>query len=147
VRIPKNDAIDVKTWRVQDILGGEPASNVIFYITFETGEHTYYNIAYPERQKNMAYTPAHITTSIQPAQVEDNTRPGHTAVGYAVTLTTDRFARAVFLKTKGILDFFSDNYFDLLPHQSCTIHVRSSKPIEQFRQELEITSLGDTYSQ
>ncbi|MBP3830328.1 MAG: glycoside hydrolase family 2 protein [Bacteroidaceae bacterium] len=147
VRIPKNDAIDVKTWRVQDILGGEPASNVIFYITFETGDHTYYNIAYPERQKNMAYTPAHITTSIQPAQVEDNTRPGRTAVGYAVTLTTDRFARAVFLKTKGILDFFSDNYFDLLPHQSCTIHVRSSKPIEQFRQELEITSLGDTYSQ
>ncbi len=147
VRIPKNDAIDVKTWCVQDILGGEPASNVIFYITFETGDHTYYNIAYPERQKNMAYTPAHITTSIQPAQVEGNTRPGHTAVGYAVTLTTDRFARAVFLKTKGILDFFSDNYFDLLPHQSCTIHVRSSKPIEQFRQELEITSLGDTYSQ
>lgn len=147
VRIPKNDAIDIKTWRVQDILGGEPASNVIFYITFETGDRTYFNIAYPERQKDMAYTPAHITTSIQPAQVEDNTRPGHTAAGYAVTLTTDRFARAVFLKLRGIDHFFSDNYFDLLPGQSRTIHVRTSKPLAQFKQELEITSLADTYQQ
>ncbi len=145
VRIPKNDAIDVKTWRVQDILGREPASNVIFYITFKTGDRIYYNIAYPERQKDMAYSKPLFTTSIQPAQVEDNTRPGQAAAGYAVTLTTDRFARAVCLKTKGIKDFFADNYFDLLPGEERTITVRTTKSLAQFRQELEIASLGDTY--
>lgn len=134
MRLPKNDAIDVKTWRVQDILGGEQPENVIFYITFETAGKTYYNIAYPLRQKDMAYTKPNL--SVVCNAVSD---------GYEVTLTTDIFARAVYLKTCGISDFFSDNYFDLLPGQSRTIHVRSSKSLAQFKQELEVTTLGDDY--
>ena len=54
--LPKNDAIDAYTLPVKDLLGGEPSTSVIFYITFETAGKTYYNIAYPERQKDMAYT-------------------------------------------------------------------------------------------
>jgi beta-mannosidase len=135
VRIPKNDAIDVKTWRVQDILGGEPASNVIFYITFTTGDRTYYNIAYPERQKDMNYRHANIAvTAIRPM-----------ADGFSLSVKSDIFARAVFLKTKGIKDFFSDNYFDLFPGEERTLTVRTTKPLAQFEKELEITSLGDTY--
>lgn len=134
MRLPKNDAIDVKTWRVQDILGGEQPENVIFYITFETAGKTYYNIAYPLRQKNMAYTKPNLSVTCTPA-----------ADGFDVTLTTELFARAVYLKTCGISDFFSDNYFDLLPGQSRTIHVRSTKTLAQFQQELEVTSLGDDY--
>lgn len=132
MRLPKNDAIDVKTWRVQDILGGEQPENVIFYITFETAGKTYYNIAYPLRQKDMAYTKPNLSVVCTPA-----------ADGFDVTLTTELFARAVYLKTCGISDFFSDNYFDLLPGQSRTIHVRTTKSLAQFQQELEVTTLGD----
>lgn len=133
-RMPENTAIDVKTWRVTDILGGERPENVVFYITYETGGKTYYNIAYPLRQKDMAYTRATIKRDIRPA-----------ADGYDVTLTTDVFARAVFMKIKGIDNFFSDNYFDMLPGTSRTIHVRTSKDLKTFSGELEIVTLGDTY--
>lgn len=134
VKIPKNNAVDVKSWRLQDILGGEKAENVIFYITYQTGENTYYNIAYPVRQKEMDYHKPHITTAV-------SSEPD----GFAVSISTDIFARAVFMKTKGIKDFFADNYFDLLPGQTRTIHVRSSKPLAQFQKELEIITLGDDY--
>ena len=135
--LPKNDAIHVYTLPLTDLLGGEQPEEVFFYITFETsspqgrteGGH-YYNIAYPLRQKQMAYKRPNLTISCSP-----------TSDGMAVTITTDIFARAVYLKTKGICDYFSDNYFDLLPGWTRTIHVRTSKPYEQFRQELEITSL------
>ena len=153
ITLPKNTAIDVITLPVQDILGSEQPENVFFYITFETspslgerlrvgeqgsgmgaGVGSYYNIAYPLRQKDMAYKKPNL--SVTCSSVPD---------GFAVRISTDLFARAVYLKTKGISDFFSDNYFDLLPGQSRTIHVRTSKPLQQFQQELEITTLGDDY--
>ena len=130
VKLPKNCAIDVKTWRVADILGGERPENVIFHITYTTGGKTYDNIAYAVRQKEMSYSKPNLTTTVTP--VGD---------GYDVKISTDRFARAVFLKIKGIDNFFSDNYFDMLPNTSRTIHVRSSKNLETFRKELETTCL------
>ena len=134
IHLPKNTAIDVVTLPVQDILGGEQPENVFFYITFETGSKTYYNIAYPLRQKDMAYKKPNFSVTCSPV-----------CDGITVNISTDLFARAVYLKTKGISDFFSDNYFDLLPSQSRTIHVRTSKPPQQFQQELEITTLADDY--
>ena len=136
VTIPKNSAIAVSAIPVVDLLGGEPSTNVIFYITFATDGRHYDHIAYPERQKDMAYSKPRITTSI--SSVAD---------GFSVTVKSDRFARAVFLKLRGIDYFFSDNYFDLLPGQSRTVHVSTDKSLEQFKQELEITSLADTYPQ
>lgn len=130
VKLPKNCAIDVKTWRVADILGGERPENVIFHITYTTGGKTYDNIAYAVRQKEMSYRKPNFTTSVTPK-----------GDGYDVKVATDCFARAVFMKIKGIDNFFSDNYFDMLPHSSRTIHVRSSKDLETFRKELEVTSL------
>lgn len=142
VSLPKNCAIDVETLRVSDLLGGEQPGDVFFYITYETTSPQggskggfYYNIAYPERQKDMHYRPARISvTDIRPV-----------ADGFSVSLKSDIFARAVFLKIRDIDNFFSDNYFDLLPGEERTITVRTSKSLAQFKQELEITSLGDTY--
>ena len=79
----------------------------------------------------------------RPARIERSIRP--VADGFSLSLKSDRFARAVFLKTKGIRDFFSDNYFDLLPGEERTLTVRTAKPLSVFKQELEITSLGNTY--
>lgn len=132
--LPANNAIQVMQIPVKDILGGEKANNVFFYITYETGGKTYYNIAYPARQKDMNYRHANITKTIKP-----------NSDGYDVTLSTDIFARGVFLSIKGIDNFFSDNYFDMLPNTSRTIHVTTNKDQATFTKELEITSLGDTY--
>ena len=132
--LPKNDDIDVFTLPIADLLGGEQPENVIFYIAYETGGKTYYNIAYPLRQKQMNYPRPNITTAIDPV-----------AEGFSVSITTDVFARAVFLKTKGISDFFSDNYFDLVPGQRRTVHLRTDKSLAQIQQELEVITLADTY--
>lgn len=134
ITLPKNTAIDIVTLPVQDILGGEQPENVFFYITYHTGNKTYYNIAYPVRQKEMHYRKPQLTTSVSDA-----------ADGFNVSVSTDIFARAVFMKTKGIKDVFADNYYDLLPGQTRTIHVRTSKSRTQFLRELEITTLGDDY--
>lgn len=134
VSLPKNCAVDAGTVRVADMLGGENPANVFFYITFKTGGKTYYNIAYPLRQKYMAYRKPKIETGIVAS-----------ADGYDVTLRSDIFARAVFMKIKGIDNFFSDNYFDLLPGQKRTVHVTTSKDLATFSHELEITTLGDGY--
>lgn len=132
--LPANDAIHVATKRVNDLLGGERPENVVFYITFTTGGKTYKNIAYAVSQKDMNYQKVNIQTQV--------TKVGD---GYDVKLTTDKFARGVFMSIKGIDNFFSDNYFDMLPKSSRTIHVRSGKNQATFEKELEIISLVDTY--
>ncbi len=132
--MPANTAILVMTRDVNDILGGEKPENVIFHMTYTTGDKTYSNIAYAARQKDMNYTRPNITTSVVPA-----------GDGYDVTLTTDIFARGVFMAIKGIDNFFADNYFDMLPGTQRTIHVRSTKPLDQFKSELEVVTLGDIY--
>lgn len=134
VKLPANDALYVTTKKVADLLGGERPENVVFYITYTTGKKTYSNIAYAVAQKDMNYRKPDIKAAVAPS-----------ADGYDVTLTTDVFARGVFLSIKGIDNFFSDNYFDMLPHSSRTIHVRSAKDFATFKNELEIISLADTY--
>lgn len=134
VKLPANDAIHVMTKKVADMLGGERPENVVFYITYTTGGKTYSNIAYAVSQKDMNYRKANIKTSV--------VKSGD---GYDVTLTIDVFARGVFMSIKGIDNFFSDNYFDLLPKSSRTIHVRTSKDMDTFKKELETISLVDTY--
>ncbi len=132
--MPANTAILVMERDVKNILGGEKAENVIFHITFTTGGKTYSNIAYAAKQKDMNYRPADIKTEIAAAEG-----------GYNVTLTTDIFARGVFMSISGIDNFFSDNYFDILPKQSRTVHVRTDKDLQTFRNELSVVSLGDMY--
>ena len=49
------------------------------------------------------------------------------------------------MTTRGTSDFFADNYFDLLPRQSRTVHLRTSKSLDQVRKELEVITLADDY--
>lgn len=134
VKIPKNDAANVLTRNVDAMLGGERREDVVFYVTFTTGGKVYSNIAYAESQKNMNYLKPRIKAEVTAADG-----------GYNVTLTTDVFARGVYMSVKGTDDFFADNYFDMLPGTSRTVYVRSAKDISTFRKELEVLSLADTY--
>ena len=43
--------------------------------------------------------------------------------GFKVTLSTDRFARAVYLSAPNSVGFFADNYFDLIPGQKVEVEV------------------------
>ena len=65
--------------------------------------------------------------------------------GFDVTLSSDVFARGVFMSIEGIDNFFSDNYFDLLPGEPVTIHVKTSLNKATFDKQLKAISLSDAY--
>jgi beta-mannosidase len=65
--------------------------------------------------------------------------------GYDVTVKSDTFARGVFLSVEGIDNFFSDNYFDLLPGEAVTIHVTTSLNKAEFDKQLKIEHLANAY--
>jgi len=66
--------------------------------------------------------------------------------GYKLTLTSDKFAKAVYLsnKTEG---FFSDNYFDLFPGKPVEVEFRTrvNIPVEEFRDQVKIRSMKDAF--
>lgn len=120
---------------LSNMLKGEKRENVIFAVRFETaGAEPYTNVGYACRQKLMNYTHPNYSVDIEPAEG-----------GYEVTVGSDVFARGVFLSLEGIENFFSDNYFDILPGEKRTVHVRTAIDRDEMRRQLKILSLGDTF--
>ena len=65
--------------------------------------------------------------------------------GFDVTVESNVFARGVFLSINGIDNFFSDNYFDLLPNEPVTIRVATSLSKSEFDKQLQNMSISDAY--
>lgn len=121
---------------VHEIFGNKSKNDVIVYTEFVTNEKTYTNIAYAADQKDMNYRKANIDWSVR--KVDE---------GYEVSLTSDAFARGVFMSLKGIDNFFEDNYFDLLPQKPVTVKVKTDLSLSVFKEQLKIISLADSYKQ
>lgn len=121
--------------KVSAIIGDRKGGDVIFTAEYRVAgtAESYTNIAYAVRQKYMRYPRPTISTDCVAA-----------GDGYDVTLSTDRFARGVFLSLDGIENFFSDNYFDLLPGEKCTIHVTTAISRSDFEKQLKINTLAYT---
>ncbi len=67
--------------------------------------------------------------------------------GFKIALTSDKFAKAVYLSLPNADGFFSDNYFDLLPGQKMEVefHTRASLTLNDFRNRLKVRSLRDAF--
>ena len=129
--------VDVAT---EEVLGGAKAGDVFIASRLKVGERTYTNNNFFVKQNELNYPAANVTTKITEAND-----------GFDVTLTTDNFARAVFMSIEsvdgsvaGIDNFFSDNYFNLMPGSSRTIHVRTSLSAEEFAKQLRVVHLVQT---
>ena len=119
---------------IRPILGDYTRGQVIFTTEFTTGDaEPYTNIAYACRQKYMDYAKPRFSVKVEPA--DD---------GFDVTVGTDVFARGVFLSIDGIDNFFSDNYFDILPGCERKIRVNTSISHDEFVKQLKINSIGST---
>ncbi len=66
---------------------------------------------------------------------------------FVVKLSTDKFAKAVYLAVPEHDGFFSDNYFNLAPGRDVTVQFRSSAPmtVEEFRKLLQVRSVFDAF--
>ncbi len=122
--------------KVSNLLNGLDRRDVIFVTSFATGDRIYNNVGYATKQKNMNYGRPDLKISIAKADG-----------GYDVTLASDVFARAVFMSLDGIDNFFSDNYFDILPGAKRTIHVTTPLSRSDFEKQLKVISMGDVHAQ
>ena len=126
---------EVFSSKVADLLDGRNRGDVIFYTTFTTGDRTYDNIGFSTKQKHMNYTAPDYTLDV--AKAGD---------GFDVTIGSDVFARGVFLSLDGIDNFFSDNYFNIMPGSKRTIHVTTPLNEQDFRNQLKLISMGDIHA-
>jgi beta-mannosidase len=67
--------------------------------------------------------------------------------GFKITLSADKFARAVYLSSPNYAGFFADNYFDLIPGRKVEVLFRPSVAIglSDFRDQLKIRSMQDAF--
>jgi beta-mannosidase len=69
------------------------------------------------------------------------------ADGVEVMLESGKYARAVYLSIEGVDNFFSDNYFDMLPHQHVVVSLRTTLTAAEVDRQLKIRSLADAYGE
>lgn len=111
---------------------GDP-SEMILYAVFKTKDSSYDNICCFNLLKDMDLPEAEITYEIR-----------QTGDGYEVELSSDSYARAVWLTIDGTDHHFSDNYFDILPGGTKTVSVKTGLTEEDFRSQLRIRHLAQT---
>ena len=137
VTLPPNTSKIQFSAPVKNVLGGKKPNEVFVNARFtENGKEgkIVTNNYFFDRYKNIDFPKADIRITSVPARD-----------GYDLTVSSDVFARGVFLSLDGIDNFFSDNYFDLLPGEPVTIHVTTSLDKDTFDKQLRSESLADTY--
>jgi beta-mannosidase len=109
----------------------EATSFVVAELTVD-GKLVSKNLLFFELPKDLTLPAAKIATDV--------TKSGD---GYDVRVTTDAVARDVFLSAADLDATYSDNFFDLLPGESATVHVKTSATLEQLKSALKAMSLVD----
>ncbi|WP_297089222.1 glycoside hydrolase family 2 protein [uncultured Draconibacterium sp.] len=65
--------------------------------------------------------------------------------GFDIALKTDKLAKNVYLQIEDEEGFFSDNYFDLVPNEKATIHLKTIISEEKLNEVLSIRTLDDAF--
>jgi beta-mannosidase len=66
--------------------------------------------------------------------------------GFKVTVSADKFARAVYLSAPGFVGSFSDNYFDLIPGEKMEVEFRRPGiTLNDFRKQLKVRTMADAF--
>lgn len=135
VTLPANTSKIQMSEQISNLLGNKKANEVVVNVRFlsNSGEAITTNY-FLTRYKEIDFPKANIKWQSLPTQG-----------GYEVTLESDVFARGVFLSIEGIDNFFSDNYFDLLPGEPIKIQVTTSLDKASFDKQLKTVSLSEAY--
>ncbi|HET6977054.1 MAG TPA: glycoside hydrolase family 2 protein [Pyrinomonadaceae bacterium] len=123
--------------RVEDLLGGTDGKNAVVYCELlvdgkVVSSHDFFFAPF----KDLTFSKPTITPEVTPVRG-----------GFNVKLTTDKFAKAVYLSVAEHDGFFSDNYFNLAPGREISVEFRSrqSISIEEFKERLSIRSVFDAF--
>jgi beta-mannosidase len=123
--------------RVPELLDGTDGKNAVVYCELlvngkVVSSHDYF------------FTPFKELTFSRPTITSEVTR---IRGGFSVKLSTDKFAKAIYLSVAEHDGFFSDNYFNLAPGREITVEFRTREPLslEQFRKRLQMRSVFDAF--
>ncbi|MFW6246160.1 MAG: glycoside hydrolase family 2 protein, partial [Tangfeifania sp.] len=65
--------------------------------------------------------------------------------GFDIAVSTDKLAKNVYFQMGSEEGFFSDNYFDLLPGETRTIHLETEISAEQLNEVLTVRTLDGAF--
>lgn len=134
ITVPANSASVALSLDLASLLGATPPEDAVIHAELHADTAAYGNIYFLVQQKAVNYPPAAVRSRVATA-----------GKGYDVTVVSDSFARGVYLSVEGASVHFSDNFFDLLPGESRTVHAGSALGEREFARRLKIISLRDTY--
>ena len=122
---------------IDTVLAGKDAKSV--FLTTEVlvgGKPVSSNEHFFQPYKNLSLPRPQIKTGVVPVHG-----------GMKVTLSADKFARAVYLSAPDYTGSFRDNYFDLIPGQKVEVEFRTAGKIApvDFRNKLKIRSMADAF--
>ncbi|HEX6717877.1 MAG TPA: glycoside hydrolase family 2 protein [Pyrinomonadaceae bacterium] len=123
--------------RVEELLKGADEKNAVVYCELVVNGKVVSNHDYFFAPvKELSFSKPTITSAITPVRG-----------GFSVKLSTDKFAKAIYLSVAERDGFFSDNFFNLAPGREMTVEFHSRVPLslEEFRQRLQIRSVFDAF--
>jgi beta-mannosidase len=123
--------------RVEELLGGNDEKRVLVYCELLVNDKTVSSHDY-------FFAPFKELKLLKPAITSEVVS---TRNGYSIKISSDKFAKAVYLAVPEHDGFFSDNFFNLAPGREMTVEFRSRVPLslEEFRQRLQVRSMFDAF--
>ena len=131
VVVPANTSTVMYDEAIEAVLAGEKAENLVIVSSLKVGDKLYSSNNYFVKQGALNFPACKISTKVEKCDE-----------GVAVTVSTDNFARAIYLSIEDNDNFFEENYFDLLPGTSCTVKVKTKLSVEEFKKQLKVMHLG-----
>jgi beta-mannosidase len=131
---PLSSAVYLSVPRAELLAGGDSKDAVVITELIENGYAVSRNHFYFEKMKDSALPTPKLATELRGENGE-----------YTLRITTDRFARGVYVNFTNSNATFSDNYFDLLPGEMRQINIRSKASLEELKTQLKLMTLVDTY--
>jgi beta-mannosidase len=128
------------TFRRAELLAGADPKRAVLVAELNeraTGKRLSRNLFFFEKTKDLDLPKPELSLEVEP-------REGGT---FAVKVTAQRLARAVYLTSPDRDAFFDENYFDLLPGESVTVTYRPSAPTtaKALRAGLHAVTIADSY--
>ncbi len=118
------------------LAGKDPKSVVLLTEVLIDGKRVSSNERFFEPYKDLSLPRPQVDADVAPVRG-----------GFKISLSADKFARAVYLSAPNYAGFFADNYFDLVPGRKVEVQYRTAGKIalNDFRKQLKIRSMADAF--
>jgi len=137
ITVKANSCTLVYSYSLDTILEHNPAHQVFLIAVLQEGvDHTVRRLIYFTSFKEIDFPYAQIQKQII-----------KTAAGWNIRLTSDVLAKNVFLETDEMDEFFSNNFFDIVPGEPVDVEYAAASDQTDLEKALKITVLNNIYPQ